>query len=78
MASGTPLLTTRLPGIPADYAPFVYYFDAETQKSFSEKLSEILSMTDEELSTKGREAQAYVLQNKNNIAQADKILKLLQ
>ena len=78
MASGTPLLTTRLPGIPSDYAPCVYYFDGETQKAFSEKLDEVLSLPDEELRAKGHQAQAFVLQNKNNIAQSERILKLLQ
>ncbi len=78
MASGTPLLTTRLPGIPADYAPYVYYFDAETQEAFAEKLNEVLSLPDVELLAKGRQAQAFVLQNKNNIAQSERILKLLQ
>lgn len=78
MASGTPLLTTRLPGIPADYAPYVYYFDGETQEAFSEKMDEVLSLPDEELRAKGHQAQAFVLQNKNNIAQSERILKLLQ
>lgn len=78
MASGTPLLTTRLPGIPADYAPYVYYFDGETQEAFSEKMDEVLSLPDEELRAKGHQTQAFVLQNKNNIAQSERILKLLQ
>lgn len=78
MASGTPLLTTRLPGIPAEYAPFVYYFDAENQKSFSEKMDMVLSLTDEELCAKGLRAQSFVLKNKNNITQSARILKLLQ
>ncbi len=78
MASGTPLLTTRLPGIPADYSPYVFYFDGETQEAFSEKLDEVLSLPDDELRAKGHLAQAFVLQNKNNIAQSERILKLLQ
>lgn len=78
MASGTPLLTTRLPGIPADYAPYVYYFDGEIKEAFSEKMDEVLSLPDEELRAKGHQAQAFVLQNKNNIAQSERILKLLQ
>ena len=30
MASGTPVLTTRLPGMPAEYYPYVEFIDEET------------------------------------------------
>lgn len=78
MASGTPLLTTRLPGIPDDYAPYVFYFDEETKEGFINKLGEVLAMTDEELHAFGLNAQAFVLHQKNNIAQAGRILNLIQ
>ena len=78
MASGTPLLTTRLPGIPDDYAPFVFYFDEESVGGFVNKLKEVLAKTDEELQAFGMNAQAFVLHQKNDIAQAGRILNLIQ
>lgn len=77
MATGTPLLTTRLPGIPKEYEPYVFFFDGETIDSFSCKLREILSLPLEQLQAKGQIARKFVLENKNNIAQARRIIELL-
>lgn len=78
MASGTPLLTTRLPGIPEDHYPYIYFFNEETEDSFRMRLSEILSLPDEILSEKGKQAQDFVLKHKNNLAQAKRIITLVQ
>lgn len=78
MVSGTPLLTTKLPGIPADYYPYIYMFDEETVEGFSLKLSEILSLSEEQLNEKGMDAREFVLNNKNNHVQTNRILNLLQ
>lgn len=77
MATGTPLLTTRLPGIPKEYEPYVFFFDGETIDSFSCKLCEILSLPLEQLQAKGQIARKFVLDNKNNIVQAERIIELL-
>lgn len=78
MVSGTPLLTTKLPGIPKDYYPYVYMFEEETVEGFSLKLSEILSLSEQELTEKGMDALEFVLNNKNNHIQTHRILNLLQ
>lgn len=77
MATGTPLLTTRLPGIPKEYEPYVFFFDGETIDSFSCKFREIFSLPLEQLQAKGQIAQKFVLENKNNIVQAERIIGLL-
>ena len=77
MASGTPLLTTKLPGMPIDYYQYVYLFEDETIEGYAKTLSKVLMSTSEELYKKGYSAQKYVLNRKNNIVQSKRILELL-
>ena len=78
MASGTPVLTTVLPGMPREYHPYVYLLEEESADGISEKLKEVLSNSDEELFWKGNEARTFVLEQKNNVIQARKILEMLK
>jgi len=78
MASGTPVLTTVLPGMPKEYHPFVYLLEEETAEGIARKLKEVLSNSDETLFQKGTEARAFVLEQKNNVIQAQKILEMLK
>ncbi len=74
MVSGTPLVTTKLPGIPDEYFEHLYLFEEESIEGFAKKLQEILSLPYTELRQKGRDAQEFVLKNKNNIVQTKKII----
>lgn len=78
MASGTPVLTTVLPGMPLEYHPHVYLLRDETAEGISKMLTEVLARSDEELFRKGCEARRFVLEEKNNVIQAKKILDMLQ
>ena len=77
MLSGTPLVTTKLCGIPDEYFQYVYTFEQETIEGFAKTLIKILSIPEEELIIKGKEAQDFVLKNKNNIIQAQRIKDFL-
>lgn len=77
MASGTPVLTTVLPGMPKEYHPYVYLLEEETAEGIARKLKEVLAHSDEELFRKGSAARDFVLQQKNNVIQAQKILEML-
>ena len=77
MASGTPVLTTVLPGMPKEYHPYVYLLEDETAEGIAGKLREVLANSDEELFQKGQEARRFVLEQKNNVIQARKILEML-
>ena len=44
MASGTPLLTTKLPGMPEDYYPHVYFFEEESVQGYADALKKVLSL----------------------------------
>ena len=78
MVSGTPVLTTILPGMPKEYYPYVYLFDnGETTEGYAEVLRHVLTLPDEELQEKGMKARNWVLENKNNIKQAKRIAEFI-
>ena len=77
MASGTPVLTTVLPGMPKEYHPYVYLLEDETADGIAEMLKKVLANSDEALFQKGMEARRFVLEQKNNVIQARKILEML-
>lgn len=77
MASGTPVLTTKLPGMPQEYYPYVYLLEDESAEGMAKALKEILSKPAEELSQKGSETKKFVMEQKNNISQAKRLLDML-
>lgn len=77
MLSGTPVLTTKLPGIPAEYDKYLYYFEDESIEAMANKMSEVLSMDYTECLRKASEAQSYVMNEKNNFLQMKKLLSIL-
>lgn len=77
MASGTPVLTTVLPGMPKEYYPYLFLLEDETAEGIAQALTELLTKSDEELFEKGRRARAFVLDQRNNLVQAQKIIQML-
>lgn len=77
MASGTPVLTTPLQGMPKEYNDYVYLFEDETVDGMVKTLTTILSKDKSELHDKGIRAKEFVLKEKNNVVQAEKILKMI-
>lgn len=78
MVSGTPLLTTCLPGMPEEYNDYVYLFDNETTEGYAKKIDEIMNLSPEELQCKGKAAKEFVLKEKNHIKQTQKIITMLK
>lgn len=76
MASGTPTMTTKLFGMPKEYENYVYIIRDESKDGIKKSLHKILSKTKEELHDKGRLSKEFVLKEKNNISQAQKIIKI--
>lgn len=77
MVSGTPVLTTKLPGMPTEYYKYVYLFQDTSINGFKHDLVRVLSIPEEELKNKGILAKEFVLSNKNNIVQARRIKNLI-
>lgn len=79
MASGTPLLTTALPGMPEEYYPYIYLLEDESANGIYNKLNELLLRTSPEiLKEKGCQAKEFVLQKKNNILQSRRIIDFVE
>ena len=78
MASGTPLLTTRLAGIPADYSDHLYWFDGESPRAMASRIAELLGQPRESLEAFGARARAFVLETKTATMQARKILSMVE
>jgi glycosyltransferase involved in cell wall biosynthesis len=78
MTTGTPILTTNLPGMPADYKKYIYIIEKETVQGIKEKIEELILKNPDELHEMGMNAQKFVLKNKNNLVQTEKIIKLIE
>lgn len=77
MVSGTPVLTTKLSGIPKEYYEYVFLTD-DSIEGMKKALETVLSLSDDELRDKGNSAKSFVLEKKNNIIQAKNILNLIK
>lgn len=75
MLSGTPLVTTKLSGIPDEYYGYCYAISERTPESIAEQIDVILA--DKDLAQMGERAREFVLEKKNNIVQTRSILKFL-
>ena len=78
MSTGTPVLTTVLPGMPREYHPYVYLMEDESPQGIGQRLREVLGRTEEELFAQGQAAREFILKEKNNVLQARKILEMLE
>jgi glycosyltransferase involved in cell wall biosynthesis len=78
MASGTPILTTPLQGMPKEYNDYIFLYKEETIKGMAKELEDVLGKCKKELHEKGMHAKHFVLQEKNNVVQARKIIELLK
>lgn len=77
MASGTPLLTTRLPGMPREYYDYVSFFDDESEEGMLAAFREVLALSPEELHERGTRAKHFVMENKTNVGQAKRLLAFI-
>lgn len=78
MGSGTATLSTRLPGIPAEYFDYMYWFDDESEEGMSRTLRSIFSQSDEDIKKMGLKGSAFVYENKSAIKQSRKIIELFR
>ncbi len=77
MASGTPLLTTRLPGMPKEYYDYVYLLEDESEDGMCKALKMISQKTLKEHHGLGDKAKKFVLTNKSNVEQARKLIQFI-
>lgn len=78
MSSGTPLLSTRLPGIPQEYYQYIYSIDDESVDGIAKALRQVLSLSPDELALQGKKAYDFVINEKNNVRQGARIVEFLK
>lgn len=78
MASGTPILTTKLPGMPLEYYPYIYAIEDENAGGIADSLRAVFNDDIETRLQKGKMAREFVLNEKSNTVQAKKIIKFLE
>jgi glycosyltransferase involved in cell wall biosynthesis len=77
MSVGTPLVTTKLPGIPDDHLPYIYLFSDESVMGIYKTLNLISKINRTDLHEFGIRSKEYTLREKNNVVQAKKIIDLV-
>lgn len=77
MVSGTPVVTTKLPGMPIEYYNFVYLFEDESIIGMARTLEAILRKSNVELISFGEKAKEFVLTEKSNVSQGKRILSFI-
>lgn len=78
MMSGTPLLTTRLKGIPTEYEPYVFMADNNSAETLKTEMMRVLARSSEELTDFGLTARQFIAEEKNACRQAARILDFLK
>lgn len=76
MLSGTPLFTSKLPGIPMEYEAYCFTTTDTDPSALAVQLDAVLG--DADLSARGERARAFVLEHKNAQIQAKKITDFLR
>lgn len=76
LASGTPALSTRLPGIPEEYEPYVYWCD-DGPVALAESIDYVLAQPEAERFERGHTARSFVSARLSPQAQGARIVALL-
>lgn len=77
MLSGTPLITTMLPGIPEEYKDYVIVLDNNSAEAISRKLEEVLNYSYDDRHKIGLRALEFT-NNKNLYNQSSRIIKFIK
>ena len=77
MLSGTPLLTTKLKGIPSEYFDYLFLSPDNSVKNLSLAISDAFLRTDDEMRMLGENAKRFITEQKNAKKQTARILDFL-
>ena len=77
MASGTPVVSTKMLGMPADYEPYIIWSDSGPQ-GLADAIARSLLLSPDESATFGSRAQAFAVQVKGPTAQGRRIRDFME
>lgn len=75
MTSGTPVLSTRLSGIPEEYSPYIYWLDEESEDGMACKLRDLFKQSESDFIEFGKTAKKFVAEKKSNVYQGKRIVE---
>lgn len=78
MASGTPLLTTKVGGMAEEYLKYVYLIEDESIDGISNALTTVMANTSQALYLFGKKAAQFAMSDKNYREMTKKILTFLE
>ena len=73
MATGTPVLMQKLPGMPEEYCQYVYLYD-DSVECLQAAILEIKKMPKKLRQEKGENARTFIIENKNTKMQIAKVI----
>lgn len=77
MSSGTPVLTTKVEGMPAEYDNYLFYIDDYSIDGLKCKIEDIINLDDNVKDRVGIEAYNFIQNSKSPKKQAEKILNFI-
>ena len=78
MASGTPTIMYKLPGLPIEYEEYLVLLPDNSQKTLTAILKQWGSKTQAELYEFGEKAKRFILENKNSEIQASRLMNFIK
>jgi glycosyltransferase involved in cell wall biosynthesis len=78
LASGTPTIMCHLPAIPEEYDDYLYYITDESVEGIRQILLEVCEKPQQILDEFGNKASTFIRDEKNAVAQAQKIINLMK
>lgn len=78
MLSGTPIITTKLPGFPQEYDDYLYYCENYELEEMVATFKRILNLPSEELNRKGLAASDFVIKQKNCVKQMGEMIDFIK
>lgn len=77
MASGTPVLTTRVGGMPPEYYDYVHFIEDETPVGLAGAMEKVLCTDAAALDAFGERARIFAKEKKNYLTMTERIVKFL-
>jgi hypothetical protein len=77
LASGKPTLMHKLPCIPLEYHPYLFFFTSDTLDAMRELIVEVCNTSESELSKLGAKAKEFIANEKNPVSQCSKLYNML-
>lgn len=78
LLSGRPTIAYKLSGIPKEYEKYMYFIEDSSTISMANKIIEVCEKKDDDLERFGALARDFVINQKNNVQQASRIIEFLR